>query len=205
MRNVKIAIDRFNKVSLKDFLLLVLTSLFCCDTILIYKNKISLNVQMDLDENTNSIVKGKIEDLDAYRRGEEHDYWEFNCHKYDHIEDFFVSAADNTIQHISWLYDHNSPNRIINLAPSQVEIKYCLTLPAYRGQGIYPRVLKHITEYCREQYVTDIFMAVDRDNFASIRGIEKAGFTKVHKMKLVKIFGLQLTRKYDGSKNNGSK
>lgn len=197
MRNVKIALDRLYNMPLKDFFSVILTALFCCDTILIYKKKLFSDARASLDEKEKSVVKGKIEDLDAYRREEGYNYWEFNCHKYDQVEDFFVFAADDAIKHISWLYDNKSPNRIISLAPCQVEIKYCLTLPEYRGQGIYPRVLKHITAYCSVRNVTDIFIAVNHDNFPSIRGIEKAGFKKVHRMKLIKLFGIQITRKYE--------
>lgn len=50
----------------------------------------------------------------------------------------------------------------------------CITEKAFRGQGIYPYVLNWITEsYCEN---ARYYMFVNDDNYASIRGIEKAGF-----------------------------
>jgi len=54
------------------------------------------------------------------------------------------------------------------------EIGPCHTDKEYRGQGIYPEVLSHITE----QEQTSYYMLVHRDNHSSIRGVLKAGFTE---------------------------
>ncbi|GCE08056.1 GNAT family N-acetyltransferase [Dictyobacter aurantiacus] len=51
---------------------------------------------------------------------------------------------------------------------------YFITLPAWRGQGIYPRLLQHILR-CEEE--NERFWIVHQhENVASQRGIEKAGF-----------------------------
>lgn len=73
-----------------------------------------------------------------------------------------------------------------------LEIGPCYTYPAFRGNGIYPKVL---SEICRRKG-NDTFlfyMIVDEMNLPSIRGIEKAGFVRcgsVHKSKFSKRYNL---------------
>ncbi|GLV55602.1 hypothetical protein KDH_24460 [Dictyobacter sp. S3.2.2.5] len=66
------------------------------------------------------------------------------------------------------------------MQPFQVALKglflyYFVTLPAWRGQGIYPRLLQHILR--SEGEGNERFWIVHQhENVASQRGIEKAGF-----------------------------
>lgn len=53
----------------------------------------------------------------------------------------------------------------------------CYTYPAYRGQGMYPHVIRSICSSMKDE-ASVFYMCVDETNAASIRGIEKAGFTK---------------------------
>lgn len=73
-----------------------------------------------------------------------------------------------------------------------LEIGPCHTNPAFRGKGIYPKVL---TEICRRKSksTSSFYMIVDETNLPSIRGIEKAGFVRcgsVHKSKISKRYHL---------------
>jgi len=73
-----------------------------------------------------------------------------------------------------------------------LEIGPCYTYSSFRGQGIYPKVL---TEICRRQCKdTSLFyMIVDETNIPSIKGIERAGFTRcgsVYKSKYMKRYRL---------------
>lgn len=66
----------------------------------------------------------------------------------------------------------------------------CQTVPAYRGKGIYPHIIRHIMEVvgCEN---TVFYMVASHDNKASIRGIEKAGFVEcgtIHTVGLLKKF-----------------
>lgn len=53
-----------------------------------------------------------------------------------------------------------------------------VTLPAARGQGIYPRLLQAILEYEVDE-ASRFWIGHEPENTASARGITKAGFTKV--------------------------
>lgn len=64
----------------------------------------------------------------------------------------------------------------------------CVTVPEFRGQGLYGRALHSIVGH--PVYQDGVFyMSVNAHNASSIRGIEKAGFRlvgKVRKTKLLK-------------------
>lgn len=52
----------------------------------------------------------------------------------------------------------------------------CVTSEAYRGQSIYPKMIARIAADALSRGVKEVFIIVNTDNVASIRGIEKAGF-----------------------------
>lgn len=66
------------------------------------------------------------------------------------------------------------------------EIGPCFTYPQYRGNGIYPSVLRSICNSIGNDNTT-FYMIVDETNIASIKGIEKAGFKKCGIVKVTKI------------------
>lgn len=51
----------------------------------------------------------------------------------------------------------------------------CQTVPAHRGKGIYPCVIRYIMEVIGSEN-TVFYMVASHDNEKSIRGIQKAGF-----------------------------
>ncbi len=67
----------------------------------------------------------------------------------------------------------------------------CFTNQLYRGHSIYPKMLNYITkELFFEQNIDEVFMIVEKNNFNSIRGIEKAGFTYFASIDTHRIFFL---------------
>ena len=62
------------------------------------------------------------------------------------------------------------------LKRGEAQIGPCFTKQDFRGQGIYPAVLKLILSSGKYK---GYYMLVRDDNAASIRGIEKAGFSKI--------------------------
>lgn len=123
-------------------------------------------------------------------------YWEFCCHLYDGVKEFFVYKENGEIGHISWIYFKRDPNRLLLLADEECEVKFCMTLPQYRGRGIYPTALIKIQTYLKETGYRRAFICVKDDNTSSIRGIEKSGFSSISRITLVKLMGIQLTKRY---------
>ncbi len=52
----------------------------------------------------------------------------------------------------------------------------CLTLPAFRGQGLYPQVLGWIAAAMADDGKGPVLIAVRRENRASLHGVLKAGY-----------------------------
>lgn len=60
---------------------------------------------------------------------------------------------------------------------NDLEIGPCFTNPAFRGKGIFPKVL---SEICRRRgnNTQTFYIFADEKNIPSIKGIEKAGFVR---------------------------
>jgi len=68
----------------------------------------------------------------------------------------------------------------------------CLTLPNYRGQGLYPFAIKEIISWCKKMNIeNNIYLVIAESNRSSRRGAEKAGFIIINiiiKTKILKIY-----------------
>lgn len=191
--------DHFRSMPFLDYILFIRNSLFRNERILVYC--IFLQKYAIYNKNSNlPIVKGEIKDLECERIRLEQQLWEFQCDRYDGVKDFFLYIDEGIIGHISWLYYKGDPNRLLRLSDEDCEIKFCLTLPKFRGKGLYPAVLQEIQWYLKDKGLQRCFICVKDDNCSSIRGIEKAGFLFVCEITLRKIFGFQVSQKCDTSR-----
>ena len=190
---VAVLINGYRSRSLGEFAGLVRAMLFRDEPIRIYVK--TLGDPDVLERRIDSrITKGRAADLVAARAMRNPVPWELQCDEYDGVRDFFVHIEDGTLGHISWLYYKDDPNRILRLEEGDCEIKFCLTFPEFRGKGIYPAALHSIQRYLRERGCVRCFICVKADNIASIRGIEKAGFTSVGVTRFRKVMGVQISR-----------
>lgn len=201
MRKLKKAVvvlsDHYRKLPFPEFIAFLWTSLFNSERILIYCKSLHESEVADQTINSPLIEKGDLAELERFRKGLKHPPWEFQCDRYDGVKDFFLDRKNGLIRHISWLYLKEDPNRILRLRERECEIKFCLTLPEYRGKGIYPAALGAIQRYVITQGYQRCFVCAKDSNFSSIRGIEKAGFHLVGRMHVRKAFGLQISRRRD--------
>jgi RimJ/RimL family protein N-acetyltransferase len=55
----------------------------------------------------------------------------------------------------------------------------CVTVKSHRGQSIYPYVINKIAKEVLEKDKKTVYIIVDKNNLSSIKGIEKAGFSKL--------------------------
>lgn len=189
--------DHYRSLSFPEFIVFLCNSLFKNDRILIYCKALQESDITDRKKSVLPIVKGDLAALDCGRKHSERLVWEFQCHLYDGARDFFWYRENGTIGHISWLYYKEVPNRILRLGEKECEIKFCLTLPEFRGKGLYPAALQTIQQYLKEQGYERCFICVKDDNLASIRGIEKSGFQLAGRMRVCKAFGFQISRRRD--------
>jgi len=94
----------------------------------------------------------------------------------------FGVMCDGALAHVSWLYDRvaegMSPPRYLDLAPHEGEISACVTLPDFRGRGVYGIAIRGIAEVARADGIVRIYMKTAPANVASQRGIVKAGLAR---------------------------
>jgi RimJ/RimL family protein N-acetyltransferase len=181
-----------------EIALVLAGALFKRESIVIYRRELEGSVGPANRPGEGDIARGNAGDLETLRQRPGPVPWEFCCDRLDGVTDFFVGRSNGSIGHISWIYYRKDPNRIIDLAPDEAEIKYSLTLPEFRGQGLYPATLGRIREFLRKKGYKRVFICVRADNRSSLRGIEKAGFQRTAKIRLVKIMGVQVSRRYAG-------
>lgn len=87
---------------------------------------------------------------------------------------YFVTNGDDFV-HTSYVVP--KCKKFSFLKANDYEIGPCFTYPKYRGQGVYPAVLKEICSSIGDKS-TCFYIIVDETNISSIKGIEKAGFVR---------------------------
>jgi ribosomal protein S18 acetylase RimI-like enzyme len=64
----------------------------------------------------------------------------------------------------------------IRVGPGEAYIWDCATLPAWRGRGLYPALLRAIAQDLAAEGLEWVWIAARRENRPSLRGFEKAGY-----------------------------
>ncbi|WP_178988983.1 hypothetical protein [Winogradskyella schleiferi] len=89
---------------------------------------------------------------------------------------YFIKDSGNIV-HRSYLISKVFLLKSINkIGPA---IGDCSTVNSHRGQSIYPFVINKIAQDVLDNDHKSVFVIVNKDNLSSIRGIEKAGFSKI--------------------------
>ena len=79
----------------------------------------------------------------------------------------------------------------IRLAQGEAYIWDCATLPAYRGQRLYPALLAYIVSDLRAEGLRRIWIGADSDNLASQTGMALAGFQPIADIVLACVIALR--------------
>jgi hypothetical protein len=94
----------------------------------------------------------------------------------------YVAWIEDTIASYAWCvrgreFFVSDLNQTLKLAPDQVYLSDCYTTHPWRGRGLYPTVLRSAMWHVSQEGAREAFIVASDTNLASIRGIEKAGFT----------------------------
>jgi RimJ/RimL family protein N-acetyltransferase len=201
LRTIRIFNSRLRSLGFLEMISLISTSLFKIERIIIYVKQLDNKTQFQkYSEVDKFIYKGEIHELITYRENTASRLWEFFCDIYDGVSDFFIFKDKAEIGHISWIYYKHHHNRILDLSKNEAEIKYSFTEPKFRGRGLYPATLVKIQKYLKDNGYRKVFICVDMENIASIKGIQKSGFEILSRIKIIKFMGLQLNKKYSTHK-----
>lgn len=91
----------------------------------------------------------------------------------------YFASTDGRFCHYSFVTPATRYRKFCpEIPPKALLIGPCMTLPAARGRSIYPRVIQQIANDLIREDRGPVYIQTDTTNTASIRGMEKAGFTK---------------------------
>jgi len=93
----------------------------------------------------------------------------------------FLALLNRKIVHYSWVAVNIPSHGSVKVGNQAAYIGPCFTAPEYRGLGIYPHVLTVILATLKRDGFKKALIEARKDNIASIRSIEKAGFRRVEK------------------------
>jgi ribosomal protein S18 acetylase RimI-like enzyme len=68
---------------------------------------------------------------------------------------------------------------VIFSCPCEAALFDFLTLPEFRGRGLYTNALRYLVRKLQKAGKHSVYIAVDPNNVHSVRGIEAAGFSRV--------------------------
>jgi hypothetical protein len=75
-----------------------------------------------------------------------------------------------------------------NLPPNQAWMYNAVTVKIARGRGLYPDLIRYMAKALLQSGINESFIDVDSRNRSSIRGLEKAGCTRVILINMKRIF-----------------
>lgn len=111
-------------------------------------------------------------------------------------DQLFAAIRGDQIVHTAWVgrrdtvdvsYEVGAGSHVPLEVPAPV-IYDCWTPPPHRGQGIYPRVLRHLAEQ-RLAEAPAVYIYALTSNRSSCRGIEKAGFAPWRRLGRLRLLG----------------
>lgn len=88
------------------------------------------------------------------------------------------------LAHISWMitHDRDSSGSFLSLKAGEAEITHCVTLPQFRGLGIYPFAIRKLCQIAAAKSIKKVFMITNVSNVSSQRGILRAGLALTGKI-----------------------
>jgi RimJ/RimL family protein N-acetyltransferase len=205
LRSIRILQSEFRNRSFSDFIRILFSAVFAADEIRIYVKELDSEKFSEVNcELQHNIIKGDLVELDDIRKEMESAPWEFSCHEYDGVKDFFMFKDDNhVIGHITWIYYKGDPSRDINLGLKEAELKYGLTHEKYRGKRLQPAALVECQKYLRANGYERVLTCVLENNHPSIKAVERAGFKLTKRKISVKLCGIRVTRRYSSISKDG--
>ncbi len=90
--------------------------------------------------------------------------------------------------HQSWVFKKKLLARQLGFTDCYT-IGNSVTLASHRGKGIYPAVLEMIMQHFPDK---QMILFANSLNTSSIHSVAKAGFVKLYRFKMIRLFGLKL-------------
>jgi ribosomal protein S18 acetylase RimI-like enzyme len=108
----------------------------------------------------------------------------------------FAAWSDDAIVAYGWLSSGSEcvgeMERIIDLPPGEVYIWDCVTLPAFRRQGLYSALLSFMATTAQAESVQRVWIGTGVANTPSLHGFANAGFRPALTVTYARLFRLKL-------------
>jgi RimJ/RimL family protein N-acetyltransferase len=89
----------------------------------------------------------------------------------------WVGYLEDQVAHVAWTTTGDKVGKyFFPLSPDSVLISHCVTLPEYRGMGLFPATLLQVASTLANRGFKCFYIDCQAWNFPSRRGIELAGF-----------------------------
>jgi len=112
--------------------------------------------------------------------------------RFDRGERCFAVLQDDRVISFFWsqvgLKDWDEMDLQFNLPANQGWMYNGITIKPARGRGLYPNIIRHMVKMLRQEGIQEYYVDVKPKNRASVRGLEKAGFTKIAIVAMRKVF-----------------
>lgn len=107
----------------------------------------------------------------------------------------YLVTIDRVPAHWSWLLAGVRLPGQCGFDRSAPVIGDCFTPPQFRGRGLYPQVLRYIArDVALHGDARRVYVLVDPQNRESIRGIEKAGYRRLARLRGTRLLGQLISR-----------
>lgn len=104
----------------------------------------------------------------------------------------FLAFSKGKLTHISWLFyppGIRESHFTVKIRDGEAYIGTCYTSPEFRGENIYPVVIQYIVGYAVRENIRRFFISAAPTNTPSIKGVVKAGFSKIGRLRIFRLFG----------------
>ena len=89
----------------------------------------------------------------------------------------FLITSGNEYVHRGYIMFKTRQSKVLGDNDAAPIIGYCSTVPRARGRGLYRRALEAEVSYLQNRGYRRVLIETDPENYASLKGIEAAGFT----------------------------
>lgn len=108
------------------------------------------------------------------------------------LDQCYLGVVEGEIAFVTWIYYPHErdrhPTRFCRLRKDEVAIANSITLPQFRGKGVYRRMNRALLEKLRNEGYRYCYAYVEADNIPSQRGIIKIGFKQVGRSWRIRLF-----------------
>jgi hypothetical protein len=123
-------------------------------------------------------------------------------HLFDNGGKAFLAFSESNLAHIAWLFYSpgiQEADHLVKIKQDEGYISSCDTRSQFRGKSIYPVVLQHIVKHAFAENKKKCYISCAPANSASIKGIEKAGFSFAGTKHKFRLFGINFNNCWSSS------